>query len=76
MVTDGEIPAAGEDVLERLAGARADLGLQVRGALDPAQKELLVMPYVLVLRSTGPRYKHGWCWAWLSFTVARLHRAG
>lgn len=29
MVTDGEIPAAGEDVLERLAGARAYLGLQV-----------------------------------------------
>lgn len=60
MVTDGEIPAAGEDVLERLAGARADLGLQVRGALDPGQKGVLNRPYALVMRSTGPRYMHGW----------------
>ena len=30
MVTDGEIPAASEELLERLSGAREDLGLQVR----------------------------------------------
>lgn len=30
MVTDGEIPGASEELLERLEGARAELGLQVR----------------------------------------------